>query len=88
MIWSIKESKQAIKFLEKNSIDKLQSYIIKSIKKVIYKERINIDIKKMKGEWKGYYRIRQGEIRIVITFDIINKTVYIHKIGWRGNIYS
>ena len=83
MTWIIKESKQATKFLAKNLINHLDLYISRAIKKAILKMEVNIDIKKMKGEWKGYYRIKQGNLRIIIKFDAQNKIVFIHKIGWR-----
>ena len=46
-----------------------------------------IDIKKMKGEWKGFYRIRKGKWRIIAEFDFDNNSVFIENIDWRGNIY-
>jgi mRNA interferase RelE/StbE len=42
----------------------------------------------MKGEWKGFYRIRQGDLRILLKFDIENETVLVNRIGWRGKIYK
>ncbi|MBC8186402.1 type II toxin-antitoxin system RelE/ParE family toxin [candidate division KSB1 bacterium] len=83
MTWVIKETKQATKFLAKNLINHLDLYISRAIKKAILKEDVNIDIKKMKGEWKGYYRIKQGDLRIILKFDTQNEIVFIHKIGWR-----
>ena len=68
MKWTVRYSKQTSKFLEKNSIDSLDSDIRKAIKKVVIMENTNINIKKMKGEWKGFYRIRQGDLRIIIRF--------------------
>ncbi len=64
MKWTVRYSKQTSKFLEKNSIDSLDSDIRKAIKKVVIMENTNINIKKMKGEWKGFYRIRQGDLRL------------------------
>lgn len=50
MKWTVRYSKQTSKFLEKNSIDSLDSDIRKAIKKVVIMENTNINIKKMKGE--------------------------------------
>lgn len=88
MKWTVRYSKQTSKFLEKNSIDSLDNDIRKAIKKVVIKENTNIDIKKMKGDWKGFYRIRQGDLKIIIKFEAENKIVYVYRIGWRGNIYK
>ncbi len=88
MKWTVRYSKQTSKFLEKNSIDSLDSDIRKAIKKVVIMENTNINIKKMKGEWKGFYRIRQGDLRIIIRFEAEKKIVFVHRIGWRGNVYK
>ena len=88
MKWTVRYSKQTSKFLEKNSIDSLDSDIRKAIKKVVIMENTNINIKKMKGEWKGFYRIRQGDLRIIMRFEAEKKIVFVHRIGWRGNVYK
>ena len=36
----------------------------------------------MKAEWKAYYRIKKGDIRIVIQFKIETKTVFIYRVGF------
>ena len=49
---------------------------------------INIDVKKLKESWPGYYRIRMGKIRIIFDVDYKNKTVFIEKIDFRGDVYK
>ncbi len=88
MKWKIQYSRQSKKFIDKNPIDSLDDLIVKAIKKVVNKERINIDVKKMKGDWKGYYRIRQGDLRVVLKFQVRESIVEIYRIGWRGNVYK
>ena len=88
MKWTVRYSKQTSKFLEKNSIDSLDSDIRKAIKKVVIMENTNINIKKNESEWKGFYRIRQGDLRIIIRFEAEKKIVFVHRIGWRGNVYK
>ena len=46
------------------------------------------DIKQMVGDWKGYYRMRVGDIRIIFWIDQELKTIYIDHIGSRGDIYK
>ncbi|MFH1336303.1 MAG: type II toxin-antitoxin system RelE/ParE family toxin [Candidatus Zixiibacteriota bacterium] len=46
------------------------------------------DVKSMMGEWKGYYRIRIGDIRIIFWIDRKLKTIYVDHIGARGNVYK
>lgn len=82
------------KFLSKNShiLDKntLRELLIKAVKKIILKEDINIDVKKLKGELSHLYRVRQNKIRIV--FEIINNEIIVQLIvedvDFRGNIYE
>ena len=28
-------------------------------------DKINVDVKKLKGNWEGYYRLRKGKLRII-----------------------
>ncbi len=88
MKWTLEYTNQALKFLEKRLIDSVDILIKKAVRKVIFFENINIDIKKMKGEWQEFYRIRQGDLRIIIKFETENRVVLIYRIGLRGNIYK
>ncbi|MCS7135164.1 MAG: type II toxin-antitoxin system RelE/ParE family toxin [Nitrososphaerota archaeon] len=88
MKWTIQYSDEAITFIEKEKIfDEIREEIKKFIQR-IRGEQINIDIKKLKGEWEGYYRIRKGKIRIILMIDKENKVVFIDKIDYRGEIYK
>lgn len=46
------------------------------------------DIKRMLGEWDGYYRIRVGSLRIIFWFDQAEDIVYVDHIGPRGDVYK
>ena len=88
----IQFSKAAIKFIFKNSTTitkhETKSYIISALQKLLLGQEVNIDLKKLKGKWKDYYRIRKGNIRII--FSIQNKQIIIvsvHSIDMRKNIY-
>jgi mRNA interferase RelE/StbE len=45
-------------------------------------------VKKMFGEWAGYYRMRVGKLRIIFWFDENEDVVYVDYIGARGDIYK
>jgi mRNA interferase RelE/StbE len=45
-------------------------------------------VKPMVGEWKGYYRIRVGDTRIIFWLDTQEMTVYVDHIGPRGDVYK
>ena len=89
----ISYSKKANKFLENNTktiteeeVDKL---VISSIKKIFKIEKSNIDLKKLKGKLKGYFRIKKGDIRIIISLKKNNiLKALVNDIDFRGNIYK
>ncbi|TSC55905.1 MAG: plasmid stabilization system protein [Parcubacteria group bacterium Greene0714_21] len=89
MSWRLDTSRNAEKFLAKNelTITEVRELIGKAIR-YFQGEDINVDIKKLKGEWRGFYRIRSGRIRIIAEFNFENSVVFIEEIDWRGNAYK
>ena len=89
MNWQIDFSSNANKFLEKNKLQEnaVLQEIVLAIKK-IQGEDVNVDLKKLKGEWKGFYRIRSGKLRIIVDFHFERHRVFVEGIEWRGNIYK
>jgi mRNA interferase RelE/StbE len=91
---AIKFRKQAIKFLEKCSPQEVENIriSIKLITLAIEEQGIipftQLDIKKMKGDWKGFYRLRIGKNRVIFTVDFNSKDITVYAIGARGNIYK
>lgn len=87
-------AKKAKKFLLKNSNtikeNDIDNLIILAIKKLIFKADVNIDLKFLKANFKDFYRIRKGKIRIV--FELFENEVLIQSIindiDFRGNIYK
>lgn len=71
-------SKQAIKFLKKQTKDNVQR-IVKAVHNLP-----NGDIKKMKGSTLN--RLRVGTFRIIYSID--GNIIYIEKIGNRGDVYN
>jgi len=94
MILKIKYEKVVIKFLKKNSSkitkEDIDNLVLKSMKKIIKKEDINIDLKKMIDSKNELFRIRKGDIRIIFSYtsngDIVISVV--EDIGFRGDIYK
>ena len=89
MSWCIDFSSDALKFLAQNNLK--ENFIIDKIKLALRKfkgEDVNIDIKKLRGKWEGFYRIRFGKLRIIAEFQFEYCRAYIDKIDWRGNIYK
>jgi mRNA interferase RelE/StbE len=83
--------RKADKFFNKGSFEKeeVSGLIIKAIRKLSGQDE-NVDVKYLKGEFKGYLRIRKGDLRIVFKIaeaeDLIIVTV--SNIDFRGNVYK
>ena len=87
-MWQIELSRQVDKFAKKENIK--DDEILTLVKQVINQSKgldENIDVKKMKGKWKGYYRIKIGKIRMILRLDFKNKIAFIDKIDFRGDVY-
>jgi mRNA interferase RelE/StbE len=86
--------KKAKKFLDKNkniiTENEVDELVIKFIKKQFFNLDMNIDCRQMQGVLKNYYRIRKGNIRIIVQAnnnEIIIEAI-IENIGFRGDIYK
>jgi len=88
----ISYSKEADRFLSKHS-DRItgsetDELIIMAVKKILKIEDAAIDIKALKGEYRGYFRIRKEKIRIVFNLKRNEVVVaFINAISFRKDIY-
>lgn len=81
--------------LSKGSVKAIESFDAKTQEK-IYRalEAIKVNpfwddnIKKLRGELKGRFRYRIGNIRIVYKVVSESKTIFVEAIGRRGSIYK
>ncbi|NLI56855.1 type II toxin-antitoxin system RelE/ParE family toxin [bacterium] len=89
MEWLIKYSKESEKFINNENINRsiIKNLIIKTLLR-LKGEKINLDLKKLKGKWEGFYRIRMGEIRVIVTIDFKNKIIFVYSIDFRGSVYK
>ena len=90
-ILQIQFEKKAENFFNKNTHtkDEINELIIKVVKKLSgYNE--NIDLKKLKGDLKGYLRIRKDKLRII--FKVIEDEnliiVTVVNIDFSGSVYK
>ena len=88
-MWKIGLSKDANKFIDKENI-KDDELLVLAQKFINYSKGLeeNIDVKKLKGEWKGFHRIRTGKIRIILKGDFKEKSIFVDRIDFRGNVYK
>jgi len=86
--WQIDFHNRALKFLKTSKIS--QDEIIEVVKKALRKlqgKDINIDIAKLKGEWRGFHRIKIGKLRIVAEFNFDIKREFILKLSIGGAVH-
>ena len=89
----IRYERKAEKFLVKNqnkiTNEEAKELIIKAVSRLAGKDE-NIDIVKMKGEFKGYFRIRKNDLRIIFSIyeDENTIVVTVANIDFRGNVYK
>ena len=88
-MWKINLSKQTDRFVRNNKIkdNEILSFINKFINYSKGSDE-NIDVKRMKGKWKGYYRIRIGKVRIMLKVDFKEKTILVDRMDYRGRVYK
>mgnify|MGYP000514789680 CR=1 FL=1 len=88
MKWKISFSASSLEFIGKEKIT--EEDVVGVVKKTILKfqgEDSNVDVKKLRGKWTGFYRIRIGKLRIISEFNFDNPSAFIEKIDWRGKVY-
>ena len=51
-------------------------------------EDVNINLKKLVGNWEGYYRIRIGKMRLIFKVHKENKEIFVEKVDYRGDVYK
>lgn len=89
MKWQIEISKVSQKFIKKNNIH--DADIVSHLGKAIHKlegKKEKVDLKKMKGEWKDFFRMRAGKIRIIFKIDFENRKIFVDRIDFRGDVYK
>ena len=85
--------RKAERFLLKNqnkiTNKEARELIIKAVRKLTGKDE-NIDIVKMKGEFKGHFRIRKNDLRIIFSIYEDENTIIVTvaNIDFRGSIYK
>ncbi len=91
---SIKFRKSAIKFLQSadsettSNIRQKLNQLVSSVENQSIIPFNDLDIKKMKGNWEGYYRLRIGKIRVIFIVDLTSGDIEIYNIGFRGGVYK
>jgi len=91
--WQIKIYHKAYRFLENLNEDKRRrieeklSELVKAIESGVLPYQM-LDIRRLKGEWKGFLRLRVGDIRIIFRIDFEAKVIFIYHIHYRESAYK
>lgn len=89
----VKLSKAANKFLSKLDDDRQKVVLSKIgiLKACLETQKVyppdELDIKKLKGDLKGFSRIRVGDLRIIFQIRRETDEILIYEINFRGNVY-
>jgi mRNA interferase RelE/StbE len=51
-------------------------------------EPLSVDVKKLKGDWQGFYRIRKGKLRIIFELNFEEHLIYVARVDHRGGVYK
>jgi len=49
---------------------------------------VAVDLKRLSGEWNGFYRVRVGRIRIIFAADMSEHTIFVEIIDYRSGAYK
>jgi mRNA interferase RelE/StbE len=91
---AIKFRKNAVKFLDKahpEDVERIREKLKQLLTSIEDRGVIpftDLDIKKMKGDWDGFYRLRLGQIRIIFTVHPDSSCLEAYAIGSRGDVYK
>mgnify|MGYP003885876995 CR=1 FL=1 len=91
--WKLRLHRSARKFLE--TLDPSQrSRVAERLNDLLtYLEKgtlpyARLDIKRLRGEWEGYLRMRVGKLRVVFRLDPESKIVYVYSVHYRRRVYG
>jgi mRNA-degrading endonuclease RelE of RelBE toxin-antitoxin system len=88
MKWEVLLSRRSEKFLDKNKLlqKDIKELITLSIK-LFQGESVSLNIRKLKGKWLGFYRVRRGDVRVIMEFDFDSRRIRVEAIDRRGGVY-
>jgi len=88
MKWEIGFSREAEKFLKRENIRSEAVAEITKFLKRMKGEPLSVDVKKLKGDWQGFYRIRKGKLRIIFELNFEEHLIYVARVDHRGGVYK
>ena len=93
MEWQVKIHRKAYRFLEslpedrRRIVEEMLRELVEALERGVLPYH-RLDIRKLRGEWKGFLRLRVGDIRVIFRIDFENKVIYIYNIHYRKHAYK
>jgi len=87
MKWEISYSGRAHKFITANNLELRTKEVIRMFILRYTGQDVSIDVKKLKGKWHGYHRIRIGDIRIILKVDKDSNSIIVDTVDFRNKLY-
>ncbi|MGA7877953.1 MAG: hypothetical protein WCA08_20010 [Desulfoferrobacter sp.] len=88
MKWTVEYSADAVEFIDREDLSGQVREQIALFLKKMRGQAVNLDAKKLKGKWKGYFRIRKGRLRIIFSVQFDLRVIYIERVDFRGQAYK
>jgi mRNA interferase RelE/StbE len=88
MKWEIGFSREAEKIPKRENIKPEAIAEITKFLKRMKGEPVSLDVKKLKGDWQGFYRIRKGKLRIIFELSFEDNFIYVARVDQRGGVYK
>jgi len=91
--WQVKVHRRAYRFLEdlpedrRSLVEEKLKELVEALEHGVLPYR-RLDIRRLRGEWKGFLRLRVGNIRVIFRLDFENKIVYVYNIHYRKSAYK
>lgn len=92
MEWKLIYHRTALKFLKKLEKEEKERILSKLQELINYMEKgvlpiRTMDIKRLKGNWEGFFRLRVGDLRIIFLIDVEGKRILVYNIHFRERVY-
>ncbi len=74
-----------------NQLLKLDRSVIEAIVDKLLRLARTVDLvshKALTGEWRGLYRLRVGDYRVIYSLDHLNRVVMVEIVGHRREVYD
>ena len=91
MAWKTEFRKEVLKFLESlpsEQRNQIKEKINEFLDSLEGQKRVNLDIKKLRGDWEGFMRLRIGKIRVIFKIYKDEKIVVFYEADFRGDVYK